>query len=162
MTPPPEEAAASPRLRTELAALGVALAVLAVPGAAMTAMAGARSQGDGGDETPGGPDRPLVLHVGDAFEVDGFDYAAGWSLRADPATGTAQLVDLRLTNHRGEAARLAANVRLVDGYEVAATVFCKAGDGYDYVPVGVSVNVLCESADPVPAAYDLVTIRDAY
>ena len=123
---------------------------------------GARRDGGGAAEVPGGPDLPLALTEGQAFEVDGFDYAAGWTLGADPGTGTVQLLGLRLTNHRDGAERLAATVRLVDGNVVVASLFCKAGDGYDFVPAGVTVAVLCESSDPMPAAYDKVTIRDAY
>jgi hypothetical protein len=144
------------RRRWALVAVGVVVLLAAV------ALLGSRRGGGDGGEVAGGPDFPLALVAGEAFEVAGFDYAAGWTLGADPDSGAVQLTGLRLTNDRDGAERLAATVRLVDGNIVVASLFCKAGDGYDYVPVGVTVNVLCESSDPMPAAYDRVTIRDTY
>ena len=157
MSPSTAEPTAPPRRRRwpVLAVGGVVLL-------AVVALLASRSGGGDGGEVAGGPDFPLALTVGGAFEVDGFDYAAGWSLGADPDSGVVQLSGLRLTNDRAGAERLAATVRLVDGNVVVASLFCKAGDGYDFVPAGVTVNVLCESSDPMPGAYDKVTIRDTY
>jgi hypothetical protein len=157
MSQPPAEPSHPPRRRRRWWLVAASVVLLAA-----VAVLGARS-GDGGDaDTPGGPNHPLDLTEGQAFEVDGFDYAGGWTLGADPGTGVVQLAGLRLTNHRDHAERLAATVRLVDGNVVAAALFCKAGDGYDFVPVGTTIAVLCESSDPMPDDYDAVTIQDAY
>ncbi|QIG44544.1 DUF2510 domain-containing protein [Nocardioides anomalus] len=113
------------------------------------------------DDTLGGPNNPLTITEGQAFEVHGFEYAAGWDIVDDPLGGLLEIEDLKVTNHRGKADRLFATITLLNGNEIVATATCTA-DGIDKIPDGVSATVDCSSADDLPAAYDEITIKDAF
>ncbi len=51
------------------------------------------------DDQPGGPDNPLEITEGEAFEVSGFDYDPGWSVVGD-FVDDADIEGLKLTNNR--------------------------------------------------------------
>ena len=51
------------------------------------------------DDTLGGPNNPLTITEGEAFEVDGFEYADGWTIAAD-ASGFVSIQNLKVTNNR--------------------------------------------------------------
>ena len=112
------------------------------------------------DDTLGGPNNPLTITEGRAFEVNGFEYADGWSITSQPVSGTWQIDNLKMTNHRGKADRLDVEISLLSSSEVVATAFCTAGDGINKVPEDVTVTVTCTSSDPLPTAYDQITIKD--
>jgi hypothetical protein len=67
--------------------------------------------------------------------------------------------DLKVTNHRGKADRLFAEIKLLSNHEIVATATCSTGS-LDKIGEGVTVTVDCTSADTFPAAYDEVTIQD--
>ena len=81
------------------------------------------------DDSVGGPNNPLTITEGEAFEVDGFEYADGWTITDEPVSGTWHIDNLKVTNHRGKADRLRVKITLLNANEVVATTFCTAGDG---------------------------------
>lgn len=109
------------------------------------------------DDSLGGPNNRLTIEPGKAFEVNGYEYAEGWSVGAG-ADGTFEVRDLKLTNNRGKADRLFALIKLLNNNEVLATATCTSADK---IPEGVTVTVNCSSSDSMPAEYDKVTINDA-
>ena len=111
------------------------------------------------DDTLGGPNNPLTITEGQAFEVDGFEYAEGWDIADTPISGLFEIDNLKVTNHRGESDRLFAEIRLLNGSEIVATATCTAGN-LDKIPKDTTVTVDCSSADTMPAAYDSITISD--
>jgi Protein of unknown function (DUF2510) len=112
------------------------------------------------DDTPGGPNNPLTITEGQAFEVDGFEYADGWDIPDAPISGLFQIENLKVTNHRGKADRLLVEIKLLNDGEILATASCIAGE-FDKIPEDTTVTVDCSSADTLPAAYDKITIQDA-
>jgi hypothetical protein len=112
------------------------------------------------DDTLGGPNNPLTVTVGEAFEVDGFDYAEGWSITAD-AGGFVAVENLKLTNHRGKADRVFVEIKLLNSNEILATSTCTL-DSIDKIPEDTTVTLSCTSGDTLPPAYDKVTIQDAF
>ena len=112
------------------------------------------------DDTPGGPNNPLTITEGKAFEVDGFKYADGWSINAEPVSQTWTVDDLKVTNERGKADRLDVLISLLNGNEVVATTVCTAGQALDKIPEHTTVTVECVASDPYPEAYDQITIKD--
>jgi hypothetical protein len=112
------------------------------------------------DDTLGGPNHPLTITEGKAFEVDGFEYADGWAITPEPVSQTWTIENLKVTNHRGKADRLDAEIMLLNANEVMATAFCTVGDALDKIPEDTTVTVECSSSDPLPDAYDKITIQD--
>lgn len=113
------------------------------------------------DDTPGGPNNPLTIVQGEAFSVDGFDYAAGWSLAAGQVTGTMEVNDLKVTNNRDSAERLFVRIEVLDAGTVVASATCDASDGAT-IGQGNTVAVDCSSGDPLPVTYDEITIQDVF
>ena len=112
------------------------------------------------DDSPGGPNNPITITEGQAFEVRGFEYADGWSIVGEPVSQTWHVDDLKMTNNRGKSDRLLVEIKLLNGGEVVATSSCTVGDGFNKIAEGTTVTVTCVSSDPLPAAYDKVTIND--
>jgi hypothetical protein len=112
------------------------------------------------DQSVCGPNKPLTITEGKAFECKGFDYADGWTITNEPVSGTWHIDGLKMTNHRGKADRLDVKINLLSGGEVLATSFCTAGDGFEKVAKDTTVTIDCVSGDPLPAAYDKITIQD--
>ena len=109
------------------------------------------------DDSEGGPNNPKTIEPGEAFEVNGYEYADGWSVGGD-ASGIFEVRDLKLTNNRGKADRLFVYIKLLNDNEVLATATCS--NTGDKIPEGVTVTVNCTSSDSMPAEYDKVTIND--
>jgi hypothetical protein len=114
------------------------------------------------DDTPGGPNNPLTITEGKGFEVNGFEYADGWTITQEPVSQTWSIDNLTVTNHRGKADRLDVEIKLLltTNNEVVATTFCTVGDALDKIPEDATVTVVCTSSDPLPDAYDKITIQD--
>jgi Protein of unknown function (DUF2510) len=147
--------------RNLLIIFGVLFVVLVGGCVAGVAIIGHKVNDAVNDDTLGGPNNPLTITEGQPFEVNGFEYAAGWSIAADPADATVSVNDLKVTNNRGKADRLFAEIKLLSGNEVVATINCDGG-GIDKISKGTTITVNCYSSDSVPAAYDKVTIQDAF
>jgi len=109
------------------------------------------------DDSPGGPNNPITIEPGEAFEVRDFDYAAGWSVEAD-ASGVMAVKNLKVTNNRDEASRAIVDIKLYLNNEVLASANCN--NGVDKIPEGVTVTLTCTSTATMPADYDKVTIND--
>jgi hypothetical protein len=112
------------------------------------------------DDSVGGPNNPLTITEGKAFEVNGFEYADGWTITAEPVSQTWHIDNLKVTNHRGKADRLFVEIKLLQANEILATADCYAGEAVDKIPKDTTVTVDCTSADPLPDAYDKITIQD--
>ena len=109
------------------------------------------------DDEPGHVDNPLEITPGEAFEVTGMEYAAGWAVRADDL-GDLEVSRLRVTNNRAEDDEVIAEIKLWRGREILAQAECTT----DEIAVGTQVTVDCFSADRFPANYDTVTINDTF
>ena len=127
---------------------------------AIVAVVGKKANDAINDDTLGGPNHPLTITEGKAFEVDGFKYADGWSINEEPVSQTWTIDNFKVTNERGKADRLDTQISLLSGSEVLATTFCTVGDGIDKIPKGQTVTVKCVSGDPLPESYDQITIKD--
>lgn len=110
-----------------------------------------------GDKRPGGPDNPLEITEGEAFEVYGFDYAAGWSIRKD-AIGDVDIKDLKFTNNREDEDGALVEIKFYKGSELLATSDCTS----DQVAPGTTVTLTCLSGDDLPKSYDKITINDTF
>jgi len=113
------------------------------------------------DDSPGGPNNPITIIEGAAFEVRGFEYADGWSIVGEPVSQTWRVDNLKVTNHRGKADRLLVEIKLLSGSELLATSTCTVGDGFSKIPEDTTASVTCVSSDPLPEAYDEITINDS-
>ncbi|RJS46464.1 DUF4190 domain-containing protein [Nocardioides cavernaquae] len=112
---------------------------------------------DAKDKEPGGPDNPLTITPGKAFEVSGFSYAAGWTLGRD-VLGDIDVSGLKITNNRDEKDGAFVEIKFWKGTEVLASVDCSS----DQIDVGTTAGADCSSMDKMPAAYDKLTINDTF
>jgi hypothetical protein len=106
---------------------------------------------------PGGTDNPLTISEGKEFEVDGFEYAAGWTIGKD-AIGDLDVKGLKVTNKRDDKDSALVEIKLWQGTEVVALSDCTT----EPIGVGTTVSLSCMSADPLPKAFDKVTINDTF
>ena len=146
--------------RNILIVLGVLFLVFVGGCIAVVAVVGDKVNEAVNDDSVGGPNNPLTITEGEAFEVDGFEYADGWSIVAEPVSQTWHIENLKVTNHRGKADRLDVKITLLNGSEAVAETFCTAGDGFNKIAEDITVTVACVSSDPLPEAYDKITIND--
>lgn len=109
------------------------------------------------DSQPGGPDNPLEITEGEAFEVSGFEYDPGWAVVGD-FVDDADIEGLKVTNNRDNPDSAFVEIKLWSGNEVLATVDCYT----DEIEVGTKVTVDCSSFDDLPADYDRITINDTF
>jgi hypothetical protein len=148
-------------LRNVLIVLGV-LSLLFVGGCvAVVAVIGNKVNDAINDDSVGGPNNPMTITEGKAFDVRGFKYSDGWSITQGPVSQTLSIDDLKVTNERGKADRLDVKVNLLNANEVMATAFCVYSDGFAKIPEHTTVSVDCTSSDTLPTAYDKITIQDA-
>jgi hypothetical protein len=157
MTQPVEK---SHTARNILIVFAVLFLVLVGGCIAVVAIVGDKVNDAVNDESVGGPNNPLEITEGEAFEVNGFEYADGWSIVEEPVSQTWHIDAFKVTNNRGKADRLDVKITLLSGSEVVATSFCTVGDGINKIPEDITVTVDCVSSDPLPDAYDKITIND--
>ncbi len=112
------------------------------------------------DDTLGGPNNPLTIKEGEAFEVAGMEYADGWDITAD-AGGFVAINNLKVTNHRGKADRVFVEIKLLNANEILASATC-IGGSFDKLPEDTTDTLDCTSSDTMPTTYDKVTIQDAF
>lgn len=105
----------------------------------------------------GGTDNALTVKEGEAFEVDGFKYAAGWSVNKD-ALGDVEVKGLKVTNDRDDKDSAFVEIKFWKGTEVLALADCSTQP----IDTGTTVTLNCFSGDNMPKAYDKVTINDAF
>ncbi|MGW4019133.1 hypothetical protein ACXN1G_13585 [Rhodococcus ruber] len=113
--------------------------------------------GQAEDAAPGGPDNPLTIVEGQAFEVSGFQYSSGWRVTED-ALGDVNIEGLKVTNSRDEKDGALVEIKFMRGNEVVALVDCTT----EQIPVGQTTTLNCISADDLPADYDRITINDTF
>jgi hypothetical protein len=109
------------------------------------------------DQQPGGPDSPLEITEGEAFEVNGFDYAAGWGVQGD-SLGFIEITELKVTNNRDEADSAIVEIKFWSGTEVLAVDNCST----EQIAVGTTTQVSCIGLDTLPDSYDRITINDSF
>ena len=105
----------------------------------------------------GGTENPKAITEGKAFEVDGFDYAAGWKI-TDDGLGGATVKKLKVTNDRTDKDSALVEIKLWKGTEVKAPIDCST----DPIDVGSTVKLSCTSADMLPKNVDKITINDSF
>ena len=149
-------------LRNVLIVAGVVL-LLMLAGCVALVVAGGNAVDNAIDEfeesqnVPGGPENPLEIEEGQAFEVDGFDYAAGWSVSKDPL-GNLTVKGLKVTNNREDQDGALVEIRFLEGTELVALADCTTPQ----ISPGQTVTLDCFSADPLPKSYDTITINDTF
>jgi hypothetical protein len=156
VTPPVKQ---SHTARNILIVLGVLFLLFVGGCVALVAVVGNEVNDAVNDDTLGGPNNPLTITEGQAFEVDGFEYAAGWDIVDAPASGLLEIQNLKVTNDRDEADRLFVEIKLLSNNEIVATATCSV-DGFDKIPEDTTAPVDCTSADTMPTTWDKITIQD--
>jgi hypothetical protein len=149
--------------RNILIVFGVLFLLLVGGCIAVVAVVGNKVNDAINDDSVGGPNNPLTITEGKAFEVRGFQYADGWTITPAPVSQTWSIDNLKVTNERGKADRLDIKISLLStsNNEVLSTAFCSYGDGFEKIPEHTTVTVDCTATDPLPEAYDKVTVQDA-
>lgn len=105
----------------------------------------------------GGTDNPMTIVEGEAFEVDGFEYAAGWTVGKDVIDGI-EIKKLKVTNNRDDSDSAIVEIKFWKGTEVLALSDCTS----EPVDVGTTVSLSCFSADELPKGYNKITISDTF
>lgn len=108
------------------------------------------------DKQPGGPDNPLTIQEGEAFEVAGFKYAAGWSIK--PTFGLWEVKGLKVTNERDKTDSALVEIKLWKGSEVLSLADCTT----EPIAPNTTVTLSCFSADKLPKNYGKITINDTF
>ena len=105
----------------------------------------------------GGTENPKTIAEGKAFEVDGFNYAAGWKITGD-GLGSPTVKKLKVTNDRKDKDSALVEIKLWKGTEVKSLIDCST----DPIDVGTTVKLSCTSADGLPKKFDKITINDSF
>lgn len=113
------------------------------------------------ENKPGGTNNPLTITPGQAFEVDGFNYAAGWRVGKDALDDLA-IKGLKVTNNREDRDNALVEIKFFRGTEVLALAGCTTGGPRDPITVGTTVTLDCTSTDKLPTKYDKITINDLF
>ena len=106
---------------------------------------------------PGGTNAPLTITEGNAFEVDGFNYDAGWKLGND-GLGGMDVKGLKVTNNRDSKDSALVEVKAWKGNEVIAL----ADGSTEPIAVGTKVSLTCTSTDKLPKSFTKITINDSF
>jgi hypothetical protein len=106
---------------------------------------------------PGGTDNPMTIEEGEAFEVDGFEYADGWQLARD-GLGDATVKGLKVTNRREDKDSALVEIKLWRGNEVVTLIDCTTSP----MDVGSKVKLNCVSTDQLPRGFTKITINDTF
>lgn len=109
------------------------------------------------DNEVGGPNNPMEIAEGEAFEVRGFEYAAGWTVGKD-MVGDVDIKGLKVTNNRDRSDSALVEIKFWTGTEVLALADCTT----EPIDVGTTVTLSCFSADDLPKSYDRITISDTF
>jgi hypothetical protein len=123
---------------------------------AITAVVSSKVDDVVNDDTLGGPNNPLTIEPGEAFEVAGFEYAEGWTIGPD-ATGLLSVQGLSVRNDRGKTDQALVTISvLLDDVVLAATT-CSSDSR---IAEDRTVTLSCISSDTMPTEFDEVTIND--
>ena len=164
--PPPAPSAPAPEKKSHtfrniiLVILGLIVlsfvGCVAILGGAVNEADKAIKNSEAKDQEPGGPDNPLTIEEGKAFEVSGFKYKAGWRVVDD--FGTIGIKRLRVTNDRDTKDSALVELKFMRGDEALAVVDCTT----EPLPVGETTKLDCLSGDELPKKYDKITINDTF
>lgn len=156
---PPQPQKKSHTVRNVL--LGIVLLMVLFVGGCLALVGGVLNEADKAikesDSKAGGAKNPLTITEGEAFEVDGFKYAAGWQVGPDPL-GDIRVSGLRVTNEREDSDGAITEIKFWRGKEVVAMTDCST----EQIQVGTTTKVDCISADNMPKKYDRITINDTF
>lgn len=145
-----------------IAIAAVLLLVLFVGGCLAVVVAGGNAVNDAvndsiaEDSEPGGPDNPLEITEGEAFEVADFKYAAGWTVTKE--FGLVGVEGLKVTNERDDKDSALVEIKFWKGSEVLALVDCTT----EPIAVDTTTRLNCGSGDDYPKGYDRITINDTF
>ena len=109
------------------------------------------------DNKAGGHSNPMAINEGKAFEVDGFNYAAGWKI-ANDGLGDFTVKGLKVTNNRDKQDSALVEMKLWKGKEVLALADCST----EPIAQDTTVTLSCTGADKLPKKFDKVTINDTF
>lgn len=109
-----------------------------------------------GENEAGGTNKPVTIKPGQAFDVRGFKYKAGWGLRND--FGSMDVTKLRVENTRAKRDSALVEIKVWQGQEIIARADCTTEP---IMPKTVT-KVTCISSDKLPAKYTRVTINDSF
>lgn len=109
------------------------------------------------DKEPGGPDNPMTIEPGKAFEVNGFEYKPGWKIGAGPI-GAVDITGLKVENARDDKDSALVEIKVWQGKEVLALADCTT----EPIAVGTVTTLSCLSGDDMPKKYDRITINDTF
>lgn len=129
---------------------------VAVVGMVGNEVSDAIDESEAKDKEPGGPDNPMDITEGQAFEVSGFNYQKGWTIK--PNTFGWDVVKLRVENNRDDKDSALVEIKLWKGQEVLALADCTS----EPIAVGTITRLTCTTADDFPKGYDRITINDTF
>lgn len=109
----------------------------------------------------GSENDPITVEEGEAFEIRGFEYEAGWSI-SGPAAGGADfdaITGLRATNQRDDedSERASLTFSLVRDNEVLGEIDCTTGASVRFER---AVTLDCFGTDADPGPYDEIEVFD--
>lgn len=111
---------------------------------------------DAGESESGGVNNAVTIKEGEAFDVRGFNYAAGW--KVEEQFDSVDITGLKVTNNRTDRDGAIVEIKFMKGSEIAASADCTT----DQLQPGQTATLNCISADSLPADYDKITINDAF
>lgn len=157
--PPPKKSHTLRNVLLTLVLLGVLIigGCMALIGGAANEVDKAIDEANSQDAEPGGPDNPMTVTVGKAFEVSDFNYQAGWSVGTD-VIGDVEIKGLKVENNRDSKDSALVEFKFWKGSEVLALVDCTSNP----IDPGSTVTVDCFSTDKMPKSYDKLTINDTF
>ena len=162
-TPPYTPVKKSNALRNIVLSCAV-LAILMVSGCAIFITVAVKQVGDEinkqvktANDAAGTQGEQVTVAPGDAFDLDGLSYRAGWRL-AQNQNGMLQIDRLRVENTRSEETTVVVRLEVLDAGQVVATVHCTSGQ----VPSGKVGRLDCLGADQAPQQYDDVRVTDLF
>lgn len=109
------------------------------------------------DNRAGGTNNPLTIREGEPFEVDGFNYAGGWTVGKEFG-GFVAVKGLKVTNNREDRDSALVEIKFWRGSEVLALTDCTT----EPIAPKTTVTVTCSSSDKLPSNYSKITINDTF
>lgn len=149
-------------LRNVLLVIGLLMVLgvggcVAITAAFVNEVDNAIDEAEESDQIPGRADNPLEITPGEAFEVDGFNYAAGWTVEKDQF-GYIDIEGLKVTNNRDEKDGAFVEIKFWKGSEVLALDDCST----EQVDVATTSTLSCLGVEKMPKNYDRITINDSF
>ena len=155
-TKPPKKKRTFLKVLLALIAAGIigTIAVIVMISSAANSVSNSISEND---NKAGGHSNPMAINEGKAFEVDGFNYAAGWKI-ANDGLGDFTVKGLKVTNNRDKQDSALVVMKLWKGKEVLALADCST----EPIAQDTTVTLSCTGADKLPKKFDKVTINDTF